>query len=235
MKHIKEKKYKRFFLSCINKFRLSGLFTLDEKSYFMIGELLNYCLDEIIKDKDYESAKNCMTLSQTLYKTASEPNKPRIFLQTVIENHQIWKSMSFWEDFTKCNISIYSYTDLINEEMHNQKNYNIYTFESPEEKNKRIKNIVSTQLISFSYNLLSFNVSKEKIKELVYSFVKYYDISDDKTEEIIKNIEDYCYLNENITKEEKNNYELKEKDNDLSVSTNCKVSDKLEESSDNEK
>lgn len=99
---MKEKKYLRFFLNCLNKFRLSGLFTLDDKSYYITGELLYYCLDEIIKNRDYQSAKNLMNLSQTLYKTATEPNKPRIFLQALLEKHPVWKNQEFWEEFIKC-------------------------------------------------------------------------------------------------------------------------------------
>ena len=86
--------------------------------------------------------------------------------------------------------------DIINEEMHSQKNYNIYTFESSVQKNKRIKSIVVTQLISFSYNMLSFNVSKEKVKDLILSFSKYYEIEEVSVQEIIKNLEEYSYLNE---------------------------------------
>ena len=89
-------------MNCLNKFRLSGLFTLDDKSYYQVGEHLNICLDEIIKDKDYLSAKTTMNLAQTLYKTATEPNKPRVFLQSVIQDHPIWKNLDFWEEFIKC-------------------------------------------------------------------------------------------------------------------------------------
>ncbi len=88
----------------LNKYRLSGFFTLDEKSYFIVGELIYLCLDEIIKDKDYHSAKQCMNLAQTLYKAANQPNKPRVFLQNVIEDHPLWKSADFWEEFLKCKI-----------------------------------------------------------------------------------------------------------------------------------
>jgi hypothetical protein len=82
---------------------VSGLFTLENNSFPIVGELLCKCLDEIIIDKDYQSAKNCMNFAQTLYKTDSEPNKPRIFLQTYLESHSIWKSIEFWEEFIKCN------------------------------------------------------------------------------------------------------------------------------------
>jgi predicted metalloprotease with PDZ domain len=98
----------------LNKFRLSGLFTLEERSYYIIGELLYICLDEVVKDKDYQSAKNCMNIAQTLYKTANEPNKPRIFLQNLLESHSIWKSQDFWEEFIKCKTYLYINLDRCN-------------------------------------------------------------------------------------------------------------------------
>lgn len=45
-----------------------------------------------------------MNLAQTLYKAANQPNKPRVFLQNVIEDHPLWKSADFWEEFLKCKI-----------------------------------------------------------------------------------------------------------------------------------
>lgn len=86
----------------MNKFRISGLFTLEEKSYSTIAELLNRILDEINMQKDFESAKYCMILSQTFYKPSSDINNHRIYLHTAIENHEIWKNIEFWEQIIKC-------------------------------------------------------------------------------------------------------------------------------------
>jgi hypothetical protein len=99
---MKEKKNRKHFLTCLNKFRFSGNFTLDEKSFNHIGELLYICLDDSVKTKDYENVKNCMNISQILYKTAIEPNKPRVFMQTLIEHHVFWKLSESWEDLIKC-------------------------------------------------------------------------------------------------------------------------------------
>ena len=99
---MKEKKNRKYFLSCLNKFRFSGNFTLDEKSFNQIGELLYICLDDSVKNKDYESIKNSMNISQILYKTAIEPNKPRVFMQTLIEHHVYWKMNNSWEDLIRC-------------------------------------------------------------------------------------------------------------------------------------
>lgn len=101
---MKEKKYRKYTFACLNKFRISGLFSLDEKSYSTLGELLNRILDEIVLQKDFESAKYCMILSQTFFKPSIDITNQRIFLQNAIENHEIWKNIEFWEQIIKCNI-----------------------------------------------------------------------------------------------------------------------------------
>ena len=90
-------------MSSLNKFIISGLFNLDEKAFQYIGNLMLDSIDDMAREKDFESTRFFMLLSQTFYKTATEPNKPRIFLQTAIEQHEIWKSMDFWEELIKCN------------------------------------------------------------------------------------------------------------------------------------
>ena len=99
---MKEKKYRKYLFSCLNKFRISGFFTLEEKSYNTFGDLLNKILDEVVVQKDFEAAKYCMILSQTFFKKSTDPSNQNIFLQNTIENHDIWKNMEFWEQIIKC-------------------------------------------------------------------------------------------------------------------------------------
>lgn len=122
--------------------------------------------------------------------------------------------------------------------MHSQKNYNIYTFESASEKNKRFRSIVVTQFISFSYNMLSFYVNKEKIKDLMIYLGKYYDIEEGQMEEIFKNLEEYSYINESKVKENFNQGESErissENNNYLSLSQESSVSDPNAKSTENQ-
>lgn len=96
--------------------------------------------------------------------------------------------------------------DSINEEMLNQQNYNIYTFESSSDKQKRIQSIVQSQLISYIYNMLSFEISKNKVKEIIERFADYYTLSEEILKTLYKNIDDYLNIVENnspkIDKEE---------------------------------
>lgn len=185
----------------MNKLRLNANFVLNQKSYFNIGFLLYTCLDDSVKDKDYESIRICIVIGQTLYKNASEPNKPRVFLQNLLASNHIWKEQKFWEDIIKCNfynvLIIYLlYLDIINEELHNQKNYNIYSFESMEEKHSRIQSSILYQLISYTYNMVAFNFDKQKTSEVLEYFKKYYALDENSCTELDKNFNEYSKLYE---------------------------------------
>jgi hypothetical protein len=103
---------------------------------------------------------------------------------------------------------------VINEELHSQKNYNIYTFESSSDKLKRIKATVVTQLISFSYSMLSFKISRERLKEIIVHFSNYYEIEENNIQEILKTVEDYCLIqhkkenSEIVEKKDKNSIQI---------------------------
>ncbi len=86
--------------------------------------------------------------------------------------------------------------------MHNQKNYNIYSFEPEEEKSRRLTNTIVSQLTSFTFNMLSFDMASRYIKEIIHNFGKYYDIGDDKTNELLENLEEYVKINTNKSNEE---------------------------------
>ena len=183
MKYIKEKKYRRMFLNIVNEFRLSGVFSLSEKSFYTMGDLFLFCLDEVYMNKDYESARICLNLSGALYKSATEPNKPRIFLQAIIEQHHLWKMPDFWREFLKCKYFLKNLV-LINEELHSQKTYNIYTFEA-NNKDEQIRKTVINILSMSVYNMTSFELPKPEIEKLFKEFTNYYSLTEEEENTLI--------------------------------------------------
>ena len=171
-------------LNCLNKFRTNGQFTLDDRSYSILGDLLKEILDEIYIHKDYESAKSCIILSQTFYKPADDINQ-KIFLFDTIENHQIWKNIKFWEQIIKCKSYIYLVS--IREEINNQK----HNFDNPDDEKKCNEYCIFGQLISFIYNMISFNVGIEIVKDLIMEFCKIHNLSQELTLQISRNIHEY--------------------------------------------
>lgn len=174
----------KLILQTLNKIRQKGKFLLNEESYKNIGNILKECLNfiQLQKNNYYSNAKLLMNLAGSLYKQANEPNKPRIFLQEYLQDHIIWNLKNYWKNMIKY---------FINEEMHNQKNYNIYSTESFEDKEKRIQVLVQSQINSFLYNMFSFNVNPKIIKECIQEFIEYYNLDNTFSDKIQENIQNY--------------------------------------------
>ena len=205
-KYINDKTNRREFLKNLNNLRRKKGLNINNITYDNISQILNNCLDILIneqKDKiDYESIIIIINLSSTLYMSSDDTknNLPRIFLQKSINAHKIWKENEIWKGIIK-----YS----INEEMHNQKNFNIYSKEDYLTKKERINNIVKFQLNTYIYNMISFEIKKNVIDEIIQDFKKYYDLSQNVTDSLNKIIDN----NINKNKEGKNDKD-KEHDGD---------------------
>lgn len=108
-----------------------------------------------------------------------------MFLQNAIEVNNIFRDLEFWEELIKCNIN--NKKDSINEEFNHQ------SFSDKNEENKQMNenNIVFGQLITFSFQILTFDISKEKTKELIEKFNKFHNIAIDQKEQLYKQIDSY--------------------------------------------
>jgi len=129
-------------------------------------------------DKDYESAKFCIILSQTFHRISSDPDSPRIFLQDSIDKHDCWKNIEFWEGIIK-----YS----INEEIYKQKNFNC---ESSEERQIRIKTTAFSQLLHFTFNMISFGIVKEKVRDTINKICRLFKIPEELSVQILNHVEE---------------------------------------------
>ena len=142
-----------------------NFFLLEKKSYDDLVSVFNIILNNSRREKDFESIKLCMILSQTFYKISD--NKK--YLQTEVKKNEIWKKRSFWEEIIEFSIK---------DEIHNAKGFKIFLEESEEEREERVKQVANSILITFSYNMQLFDMPKEERKEIINKFVKKYDIKD---------------------------------------------------------
>ena len=219
--YFKDKRNRREFLKNLNNLRRKKGLNINDITYDNISILLNNCLDILIKDKkneiDYDSIKSIIILSTTLYKTDINvnSNSPRIFLQKNIREHKIWKDYDIWK-------GIIEYS--INEEMHNQKNFNIYSKEDYSIKKERINNIVKFQLNTYLYNMLNFHIKNNIIIDLLQEFKTYYDLSQNIIDSFYKIIDDNDAKTNEIKNKDKNNVDEKEiNKNDKSYETEIKT------------
>jgi|LauGreDrversion4_2_1035121.scaffolds.fasta_scaffold1150080_1 hypothetical protein len=75
--------------------------------------------------------------------------------------------------------------------MNSQNLFSLYNFENPVDEQIRTQNIIFGQLISFIYNMLSLDVSKDVVKKLILEFCKTYKLNEELSSQILKNVDEY--------------------------------------------
>ena len=163
-KLFKDHIYRMNFLHMLNQYRVEGVFILQNESFQNFTKTLSSILEKSIIDKDYESIKYCMILSQTFY---LQTETKKILLQSCMTQNEIWKQKDFW-------IDIIEYS--INEEINNEKEYYVFLSENRESREKRIESAVISNLITFLFNMKLFGYSEDKSKLVIDQFIKKYNI-----------------------------------------------------------
>ena len=180
--YCKNKKNRRELLKAINNFRRTKGLKISDITYDNIGKIINICLNDIFQNMDesidYSSILMIFSLGSTLYKIPDN-SEEKIFLNKYIKLHKIWKKYEIWKGLIK-----YS----INEEMHNQKNFNGFS-DNNKNKKERIDNIVKVQIISFLYNIFYFDIKNNIVNDIISEFQLYYDLNKDIIDEFNKIIE----------------------------------------------
>ena len=129
-KLFKDHIYRMNFLHMLNQYRVEGVFILQNESFQNFTKTLSSILEKSIIDKDYESIKYCMILSQTFY---LQTETKKILLQSCMTQNEIWKQKDFW-------IDIIEYS--INEEINTEKEYYVFLSENRESREKRIESAI---------------------------------------------------------------------------------------------
>ena len=202
MKIVSNMNYRRIFLNYLNKLRNNTNLTLNDVSYKIIGNLLNECLNNSYKDKDFICIKLIIAISTNLFKLNKATNNPRVFLHEYIKNNSILKDIKFWEYLIKYDI---------NEEMLNQKKYNLYSEENDILYNIRIKDIIKGQICINLYYMNLFQVNSSLIYKIINNFSNYYELQ--------SNIVDYF---NNIVKNYQININEKQKNIKITINNNSK-------------
>ena len=178
----KKKDFIEYFLVTLSKQRTKGRFRRSETLVNDLSEILNIILNESEKDKDYEGAKNCIILSQTFYfEIIKEKKKKKKYLFEYIRNNKWLNTLEFWEGLIEymiqCEIKK-------NQEIVQENNYS----ENEEEIKAKISNIALGQILSYSTNMIEFQINKDDIIKIVDLFIKKYEIEKSMAEIIYENI-----------------------------------------------
>ena len=204
------RKTRNLLLQEINKIRIKGTFFINDYNFNNIGNCLKTCINIIINENkklsnednnidelDYESMNLIFIIATNLYKINEYGNKPRIFLQENLINTPIFEDFNFWKKIIRY---------FIINEMHTQKNYNLY--ESNETKEERKQKLIKNKINTYIYHMKAFEVKDKIINDILLFFKDYYGLDQKIIEPLL--IKD----NKNNIKGYEDNYFLFEGDKD---------------------
>ena len=189
-----DKKINRIiFIQKLSQFRNRGIFQIPEREYKIISKLFNKIIINFDKNIDYECMINIIILSQTYY-VIKEGKKE--YLQKEIMNNNIFKTKNFWETYANFSImkeiSVCPVGDNVEDE-------DIQT---------KYSNIVFTQLVPITNNMLDFGLEINIIENIILPLIEKYNINKDLAGTIIA-----------IINEKKNEIEQKNK-NEIIINDN---------------
>lgn len=182
------------FLFFLSKMRTSGKFCREEELVKYLAEILNKILDFAEKKSDYESAKNCIILSQTYYYEDKNTMEKKYLVELI--NNKWLKQPVFWRNI----IDVMIKEDIEKFRKIKEENEKL----NQNEQKESINNIVFGQIISYINNMKDFKIEKKSIVKIVDEFVEKYKIGNEVSKNIYENIAPENEL-EQLRKEYKNN------------------------------
>ena len=212
--YLKEQKWRNYFIKFLSKLKTKGFKNNDVVLKDLI-EVFSHILELSEKEKDYDSAQNCIILSQTIYN--ENKSKKKDYLIDYIRNNKWINSIEFWE-------GIIDY--MIQKEI--TKNDEINKNKDEKEKKSNNKNIVFSQVFSYTNNTAEFNIKIEDTTPPTEKFSKKYETEQETANPIIDNVN-------NIQKNKKKEDEKKEKIEEKKTEEKNKEDNKKEDNQDSNK
>ena len=213
--------FKKYFILVLTKQRTKGRFKRSESLVKDLSELLLKILEIAEKEKDYESAKNCIILSQTYYfeekiedkkedkrkKDNKDNNKieaPKKYLFELIKSSRWLTSYEFWDGLNSMMIE-----SEINKNKENSAKQGIE--ETEKLMQSRQSNICFSQLLTSSSNMMEFGMSKENTIKIVTNYAQKYGVAKELCDTIYANIDmKQQEIDLNLNKEKIENKDINE-------------------------
>ena len=171
LKLIGDNRTYHFFLIILSKLRTNNRFQQDSQLIDLLGNILNKIVNYSEKKLDYESARNCIILSQTFY---SEGNGQKSYLLEKIKKHKWLTSTEFWLNFIDKMVEqeIDKFAKMredINKDdiIHNQDALN-------EKLKHKLSELLFSQLLPYVNNMNEFKVPLKTIVQITETFSQKY-------------------------------------------------------------
>ena len=204
---LNESSFKSYFLVILSRQRTKGRFQRSETLIHDLKEILDHILDIAEKEKDFDSAKNCIILSQTFYHEKKKgKKKKKVYLFDYIKNNKWLKNLNFWEGIIE---------EMIQNEIKKNENVNKMNnlVETEEQVKSRLSNIAFSQVLSYSNSMIEFMINKDDINKIVDIFVHKYGVEKEMAAAIYENIKNVPQIVEEDEEEE----DINDNDNDNEI------------------
>ena len=156
------------FLITLNNYRASSNFEMEEKLFDILKVILNKCQDYLVLERDTELEELLIILSQTFY---IKKDGKKIYLTELIKDHKLFKMKEFWENALNEKIN----EELIKFEKVIKKGIMIV---SPENRERKIKELIMTKLIPFTSYMKDFGGTKEMILNIINPIMDKYNFDE---------------------------------------------------------
>ena len=171
-KYLNKKEYRIIFLKILNNFRAIGIFDIPKKEFEIICRFFKNIADKISEEKDIDSMKFLLILSQTFY---TDKDGQKFYIQKELKGHKLFNEKETMEKYIRF---------CINEEIEKMKE-NIKRNNLNENKYS-LSTIAFSHLLPFCNNMIEFGMQQEILMELIEPILKEYKV----TEEMRQNIQE---------------------------------------------
>ena len=166
---------KSYFLLYISKVKSKGLIK-SENLFQNLKEIFFFILKVSEENQDFDTTQNCISLCQTLY-IENKLTKSKRYLIDYMLDYNWLNTMEFWEGIIEYKIEK---EILKNEEINKDKD--------EKQLKSNAKNIVFSQVFSYSNNMVQFNINKEDIIAMVEKYCREFEIDNSMLNSIVENI-----------------------------------------------
>ncbi len=161
--------HRLFFLRNLNRMR--GKYpSLSRRTFDIVTNLLRLIVQKSLEKKDYDSIRYVIILSETFY-TITE-KEPKFLIQEEMKGDECWKNEALWRELIRSQII---------SDIGNQKKKAI----QKKDFDSQCKMTLYSVLLTFKFNMQSFEVSVDSINKLMEEFAKEYDVPEEEKGELI--------------------------------------------------
>ena len=185
-KLIIKKRTRRLLLNELNNYKNKNEYSiLNDASYDIINDIFRECLNLVKQDKDYETAKLVINLSNFIFRLINDETNEKICLINDLKSEKILKNYEFWNELIKYEII---------EEIYNQKMTNLI---NKKEEKINTNEIVLNKLNIYLNNMIKFCCRPNYMRQILEEFKDYYNLDEIIMKELNNQIDEYEKIDHN--------------------------------------